>query len=138
MKHLIAVVALAGLCTSVAAVELGERESAASAAATSWLSLVDAGTYGESWKEAAPLFRSAVTSEQWDQSLKAVRAPLGSVRSRKLESARLATELPGVPDGEYVVLEYSTSFEHKQSATETVTPMRVPDGTWRVSGYYIR
>jgi hypothetical protein len=46
--------------------------------------------------------------------------------------------LPGVPDGEYVVVEYETSFENKKTANETVTPMKDPDGTWRVSGYFIR
>ncbi len=138
MKRLLALFLFLGLSSGVAAVELGEREAAASAAASSWLALVDAGKYAESWQSAAPVFQSAVGSDPWVQSLKGVRAPLGSVRSRKLESAKFATELPGVPDGEYVVLEYSTSFEHKRTATETVTPMRTPDGSWRVSGYYIR
>jgi hypothetical protein len=33
---------------------------------------------------------------------------------------------------------FRSSFSNKQSAVETVTPMLDPDGTWRVSGYYIR
>jgi hypothetical protein len=48
------------------------------------------------------------------------------------------TELPGAPDGEYVVFQFDTQFEHKRAAVETVTPMRDPDGSWRVSGYFIR
>ena len=48
------------------------------------------------------------------------------------------TNLPGAPDGEYVVIQYKTSFQNKASAIETVTPMRDPDGVYRVSGYYIR
>lgn len=47
-------------------------------------------------------------------------------------------KLPGAPDGEYVVIQYESSFEHKQSAVETVTPMLDKDGKWRVSGYYIK
>ena len=46
--------------------------------------------------------------------------------------------LPGAPDGEYVVIQYESSFEHKQSAIETVTPMLDTDGKWRVSGYFIK
>ncbi len=45
---------------------------------------------------------------------------------------------PTRPDGEYVVIQYESSFEHKQSAVETVTSMLDKDGTWRVSGYFIR
>jgi hypothetical protein len=36
------------------------------------------------------------------------------------------------------VIQYESSFEHKASAIETVTPMLGDDGQWRVSGYYIR
>ncbi len=33
-----------------------------------------------------------------------------------------STSLPGAPDGEYVVIEFITSFSNKKSAIETVTP----------------
>jgi hypothetical protein len=48
------------------------------------------------------------------------------------------TSLPGAPDGEYVVIAYETSFDKKQAATETITPMKDADGRWRVSGYFIK
>ena len=48
------------------------------------------------------------------------------------------TSLPGAPDGQYVVIQFKTSFENKRSAVETVTPMFGKDQRWRVSGYYIR
>lgn len=48
------------------------------------------------------------------------------------------TSLPGAPDGEYVVIQFETSFEKKKSSLETVTPMKEKDGAWRVSGYYIK
>jgi ribosomal protein S17E len=40
--------------------------------------------------------------------------------------------------GEYVVIQFETSFENKKTAVETVTPMMDKDGIWRVSGYYIK
>ncbi|HWN92533.1 MAG TPA: DUF4019 domain-containing protein, partial [Verrucomicrobiae bacterium] len=46
--------------------------------------------------------------------------------------------LPGAPDGEYVVIQYETAFENKASAVETITPMLDKDGSWRISGYYIK
>ena len=65
-------------------------------------------------------------------------APLGHVISRKLEAAQHATELPGAPDGEYVVIRFRTTFDHTRDATETITPMKQADGSWRVSGSFIR
>ncbi|MEW6265069.1 MAG: DUF4019 domain-containing protein [Thermodesulfobacteriota bacterium] len=114
-----------------------EKEKAAASAAEKWLSLVDEGNYSDSWKEAAEYFRKAIKQEQWDQSLQAARKPLGKLVSRKLKNATYKTSLPGAPDGEYVVIQFNTSFENKKTAIETVTPMMDKDGKWRVSGYYI-
>ncbi|MBM4320898.1 MAG: DUF4019 domain-containing protein, partial [Deltaproteobacteria bacterium] len=55
----------------------------------------------------------------------------------KLKSARYQTSLPGAPDGEYVVIQFESSFENKRSAIETITPM-LDSGKWRVSGYFIK
>jgi hypothetical protein len=112
-------------------------ESAVSAA-ESWLAVVDGGDYSKSWEDSAALFRAAVTKEQWAQALAASRKPLGSLESRKVKSTQYATSLPGAPDGEYVVIQFATSFANKKSAIETVTPMKDSDGAWRVSGYYIK
>lgn len=60
------------------------------------------------------------------------------MQSRKLKSATYTKTLPGAPDGEYVVIQYDSSFVNKKSAVETVTPMLDKDGKWRVSGYFIR
>ena len=110
----------------------------AKSAALEWLELVDEGDYGESWDEAAELFRGAVAKEQWARQVGGVRGPLGDVESREVSSATAHRSVPGAPDGDYVVIEYRTRFENKSSAVETVTPMRDPDGTYRVSGYYVR
>jgi hypothetical protein len=113
-------------------------EQLAQQSAESWLALVDSGKYGESWEQASQYFKAAVTKEQWQNALRASREPLGKVLSRNLKSATFRKTLPGAPDGEYVVIQYDSSFEHKQSAVETVTPMLDKDGRWRISGYYIK
>jgi hypothetical protein len=115
-----------------------ENEKIAVSGAEKWLGIVDSGKYGESWKEAAEYFRNAVKQDQWEQAVQAVRKPLGKLVSRKMKSATFKTSLPGAPDGQYVVIEFETSFENKKSAIETVTPMMDKDGKWRVSGYYIK
>jgi hypothetical protein len=107
-------------------------------AAEQWLTLVDAGRYVESWENSAAYLRKAVTKERWEESLNPVREPLGEVVSRSVKSAEYADSLPGAPDGDYVVIQFQTSFENKNVAVETVTPMKDSDGVWRVAGYFIR
>ena len=116
---------------------LEQKKRDADQAAGKWLALVDGQQYHESWNSAAALFKQQVSADHWLQAIGAARKPLGSMISRKLVSATYATSLPGAPDGEYVVLQYQTSFQFKESAIETVTPM-LDDNRWRVSGYYVR
>ena len=113
-------------------------EDLAQQTSDAWLALTDQRKYADGYQEAAQYFKNAVTKDQWQSAMHASREPLGKVLSRKLKSATYTKTLPGVPDGEYVVIQYDSSFEHKQSAVETVTPMLDKDGKWRVSGYYIK
>jgi hypothetical protein len=113
-------------------------EQLAQQSSESWLALVDSAKYAESWQECAQIFQAAVTKEQWQSALRATRDPLGKLLSRKLKGATYTKTLSGAPDGEYVVIQYESSFERKQAAVETVTPMLDKDGKWRVSGYYIK
>ena len=115
-----------------------DKTKAAEAAAETWLKFVDSGDYSQSWIEASSQFKAAVTEKEWEQTLKAARGPLGALFSRKLEAAEYKTALPGAPDGQYVVIQYDSSFANKKSAVETVTPMLDKDGQWRVSGYFIK
>jgi hypothetical protein len=135
------IVMLVMLLTLMAAVSVFADEvktKAAQDAAESWLALVDSEKYGESWEEAASMFKGIVPKEKWESMSRSVRGPLGELKSRELASAEYTTEMPGAPDGEYVVIQYKSSFENKRSAVETVAPMLDKDGKWRVSGYFIR
>jgi hypothetical protein len=89
-------------------------------------------------EEAAEYFRNAVKPEQWEQAVRVVRQPLGNLVSSEVKSATYKTTLPGVPDGEYVVIEFETAFENKKAVVETVTPMMDEGGKWRLSGYFIK
>ena len=107
-------------------------------AAESWLALVDAAKYGDSWSSSAVIFQKAVTQEKWRRAAQAQRQPLGRVKTRKFKTATYSTSLPGAPDGEYVVTQYETEFEQRASAIEKVTSLREADGRWRVAGYYVK
>ena len=122
----------------IAAAQNSHNEKAAVASAEKWLSVVDSGKYADSWQEAAEFFKNAVTKEQWEKSMRSFRKPLGRLVSRRVLSTAYRTSLPGAPDGKYVVITFETAFENKRSTVETVTPMLEKDGTWRVSGYFIR
>lgn len=113
-------------------------EALAREAALFWLSQLDAGNVKGSYQTSARFFRDKVSLEQWEGSVSMVRERLGTLVSRDFMAAQHLTSLPGAPDGNYLVLQYRSSFEKKGDVIETVTPMGEKDGSWKVSGYYFR
>ncbi len=112
-------------------------EAFAEQAAYAWLHLVDSANYADSWQQAAKSFRKNASRKVWQGHMDVERTPLGKVVSRTLNTATYSNALPGAPAGQYVVVQYHTSFEHKKSAVETVACMLDKDGTWRPAGYQI-
>ncbi len=128
----------AAMLPSARAADRPEATAAASSAAKSWLNLIDQGDYDASFAQACTIFRNSISAEEWAKRVGAARKMMGALISRRQKSAAYSTSLPGAPDGQYVVLEYDTSFQNKKSAVEGVTSMLDKDGQWRVSGYFIK
>ena len=137
MKRLFVIALIVASFTPWMLAQVASTE-AAQKAAESWFALIDKGGYGASWDQSSEMLKAAVSKEQWEKALSNSRGQFGKVISRKLKSATFTTTLPGAPDGQYVVIQYETSFENKKSSVETITPQLAKDGQWRVSGYYIR
>ena len=126
---------------AVAAVANSVADSAAAmAAAQAWLKLTDAGNYSESWRQSSALVQGARKETSFVDIYTTYRQPLGAVGSRQLKSATpmTMTASPGVPDGQYVVIQFDTAFANKTSALETVTFVLEKDGQWKSAGYFIK
>ncbi len=65
-----------------------------------------------------------------------VRTPFGKVISRSIKKVSEHDALPGVADGQYMVITLKTSYERKKSSIETVTLSKTND-RWRVAGYFV-
>ena len=112
--------------------------SQAETAADQWLALIDSGKYGESWDQAATLFKAALPREQWVSAMQSMRTQLGVTNARSRTTSTYTRTLPGAPAGEYVVIQFQSDFANKNGAIETVTPMEDEKGVWKISGYFIR
>lgn len=123
-------------CGSISA--QAEQPSPAQDSSTEWLKKFDAGDYAGTWESAATIFKAALSSEVWQQTSTVVRTPLGAVQQRSSLSTVQTKTLPGVPDGDYVVMQFNTVFENKAQAVETVVVTLDKDGAWRVAGYFVK
>jgi hypothetical protein len=111
--------------------------SAARSASTEFLAMVDGLKYQDSWSETSLLLQDAVIEADWVKHLDSIRSPLGNVESRKFEASEFQESLEGLPDGEYVILIFESSYENrKYVVSEIVALAKEADSSWRVVGYY--
>lgn len=125
-----------GLAAPAAAQTRSEQESAAAEAAADWLRFIDAAEYRLSWEEASAIFREAVTADQWESAVGQVLGPTGAVTGRAVARVTHTMELPDAPPGNYVILEYTSTFENTKGV-ETVV-LREETSGWKVVGYFVR
>lgn len=137
-RFLAALVFALTLGSNVAVAGESEDVDQAVAAAQSWLAIVDAGKFGESWDSAATTFQKGITKANWEAAVGNVRVPIGALRSRILMKGTEAPKLIKLAVGDAVVIQFTTAFDKLAPAIEMVTPFREQDGSWRVSGYYIK
>jgi hypothetical protein len=100
--------------------------------------LTDRGDAAASWRVAGKQFQKAITADQWADSLRQVRPPLGALTDRTVLSTEFTRSFPGAPEGDYALLVFRSSFATKTDSRETVTLEREADGAWHVIGYFIR
>lgn len=108
----------------------------AKAALEQWLELVDAGNVKGSLNATSEYFQERVDLENWQQAMELNRAPLGEVIRREPESASSRANIPGGPEGAYMVYKFKSVFDNKQESIETITMVQ-EQGDWRVIGYFI-
>lgn len=139
MRMMIPAVALATAAMFAGVTVLADEQKieAAETAVLEWLALVDAEEYRQSWEVAARPFRTRVTPDDWVAAVSQGRQMYGALASRSVANAEYLRQVPGLPDGHYVVLQFDARFANKPESVETVTAV-LEGGVWRVTGYFIR
>lgn len=103
-----------------------------------WLHHIDALDSNASWNEASHVFQEKLTKQQWETIVKTIRAPIGTMLTRRHTVTQYASHLPGIPDGTYAILQFHSTFTGKESTVETVVYSKEPDGHWRALGYSMK
>lgn len=105
-------------------------------AADRWLKLMDAGDYGSSWDTGSNIFRFTIKRNEWIEAETKLRKPFGQLISRKLMEQRPAKNPRGLPEGDYMVLYYKSSFTNRPDISELITMVLSTDGQWKVLTYH--
>ena len=110
--------------------------------ARSWLEWLDHEKYPESWQNASLALQKKTSEAAWIKTVTSLRNARGKPAARYIATASSAKSLSGFVDGEYVVLQFYTTFAEKGLALETVTLVKSNDSTgaenWKMVEYSIR
>ena len=117
--------------TSTQAIATADQATATDAART-FLALVDARDWSQSYAATARSFRENNTEALWTNSSLKVYPPLGALQNRALSYADF---VPAAPNGQWIVKFHST-FANRANAIETVALVR-EDGGYKVAGIFV-
>jgi hypothetical protein len=125
------------LAASLGSGVLAQPSSTPDAAARQWLFYVDGGDYAKGWDRAGNPFKAQFTAQALRNKIAPVREPLGAIMQRKFLSATISSTMPGLPDGNYVVVKFNSRFAKYADAVETVE-LDMEGGRWAIIGYFIK
>jgi len=115
-----------------------EKVNRATVAAMDFLQLIDADEYEAARKEGATLLKERESLLGWVERLSGVRQTLGPVIEREQIAVSYSTSALDGPDGEYVMLTYTSKFQKRIAVHETVIVMLDKNRGWRVAGYFFK
>jgi hypothetical protein len=98
----------------------------------SWLKLIDAGKFIESWEGLSAELKAKYAQDKWQSVLKPLLAKTGKIKSRRFKGIDYSD-----PVADIVTVDFESSFAKFSPASETVTLQLEKDGKWRVASYSI-
>ena len=105
--------------------------------AEAFLQLLDQGKYAESWQSSAKLMQGKISEKEWVEKLAKARTLSGEFVARERTDASYSTEAQDSPDGEYMMLTYSSNFKKATDVSEYVT-VALEGTRWKVAGYFMQ
>ena len=88
--------------------------------ADNYLELLDQGRYAEAWQAMSPIYRAIEPQAQWHNRQQAIRDAYGALEFRDLVRVEFRDHYTLSPDGQYIIVQFKTSFQNKTATRETV------------------
>ena len=103
-----------------------------------WLALIDGGNAGAAWDLASKQLKSAVTRAKFIEGMRDARKSLGKLETRTAERFARSHQLPGAPEGDYAIVDYTARFAQGKKLQERLVWSIEEGDIWRVAGYEYR
>ena len=128
------------LCLLIMATGAGSAEllsETAVAKAREFAQMIDSGKIETAYTNASKLLQLSQDQLTWDNSIKRSHTLLGPVEKRTLVAVRSVQTFPHLPDGDYLIVQFTAQTTHKSKAAEVIL-MQQQGSHWLVADYSIR
>ena len=88
--------------------------------ARDFLQQLDQGQSDESWQAMSAHFQAITDQARWKIRQQVIRASYGPLLSRDFKNVSYRTSFSLSPDGEYVIVQFRSSYQNKAESIETV------------------
>lgn len=139
MRKMIVVVA-AGLLNFFVLASIGGAELISNEAITEarkFTQIIDNGEAVTAYAQASVLLQLAQDQQDWVDTITRSHKLLGTVQERTLVAVRSVQTFPQLPDGEYLLVQFSARTLVKKDAREVILMQQQGD-VWLVADYSIR
>jgi len=103
-----------------------------------WLALIDGGNAGAAWDLSSKQLKSSVTRDAFIKGMRDARKSLGKLETRTAERFARSHQLPGAPEGDYAIIDYTARFAQGKKLQERLVWSIEEGDIWRVAGYEYR
>ena len=106
-------------------------------AASEFLYLVDTEEYTKSWEVTSDTLKNMLSQDVWNDKIAQLRSFLGPIVERIQQDISYTDSASDVPEGEYVIMTFISSFEFRERVVEKLTLMLGDNDRWQVVGYHL-
>ena len=106
--------------------------------ARAWLEKLDKGYFQQCYDETAEILKNNLDTVQWLANMTSYRKPLGQAEKRKEVNMFYDNQPQNAEAGDYVTAQYASVFQQKNVIIESVVLKKNQDGSWQVSGYWLK
>jgi len=108
------------ISTAIPAVAALLSQTRAENQARGFLQQLDQGQSDESWQAMSAHFQAITDQARWKIRQQVIRASYGPLLSRDFKNVSYRTSFSLSPDGEYVIVQFRSSYQNKAESIETV------------------
>lgn len=97
-----------------------------------WWGQVNSGMYEQSYNKLSDMLKNRFTIESWVNQISILMNEFGAFESRILKNTVFNSELEGLSDGFYVIIEYDVKYSKTRNHTETLLMKQSDQLVWQV------